>query len=203
MRFFKDNSESIIKLFINQIGIAIFSMFLYTAAGAIKSETGGVSLLINVLISVFSTLFYFLLIYNVAWEIGAKDKIRIDGGRMESTPKKGILMGLFANVPNIIFLLIALLFLVVRMAFAAEWAWSVFGVLNAIFRIFISVYLGIIMGISASLEANTVMYYFVQTIGFIVFSFVSAGVIHLSYILGLKDFRLFGKSNSSNKNQSK
>lgn len=202
MRFFKDNSESIIKLFINQIGIAIFAMFLYTAAGAIKSETGGASLLITVLISVFATLFYFVLIYNVAWEIGAKDKIRIDGGRMTSTPKKGIMMGLYANTPNVIFLLIALLFLVIRMISGAEWAWSVFGVLNAIFRLFISVYLGIIMGLSVSFEANLEIYYLVQTLGFIVFSFVSAAVIHLSYILGLKDFRLFGKA-PVNKNQSR
>ena len=61
MRFFRDNSDSIVKLYINQIGVAIFSMFLYTAAGALS--VGGIaSLLIKVGISVFAVLFYFSLI---------------------------------------------------------------------------------------------------------------------------------------------
>ena len=139
------------------------------------------------------------MIYNVAWEIGAKDKIRIDAGRMERTPEKGILMGLYANIPNILFWGVAALFLVIRIISGAEWAWSIFGVMNMILRLFISIYLGIVMGISAPFEANTEIYYLIQTIGFIAFSFISVGIIHLSYILGLKDFRLFGKTPSSKK----
>lgn len=194
MRFFKENSESIIKLIINQIGIAIFAFFLYTAAGAIKSEVGGASLLINVLISVFSILFYFVLIYNVMWEIGAKDKIRIDGKRMERKPEKGILMGIYANIPNFIIMGIALLLILLYILTGAEVLKTIFGVLNAIFRIFVSMYLGALMGISAPFGVGTDIYYLVQTVGFIVFSLVSALVIHISYLMGLNDLRIFKTS---------
>ena len=83
MSFLKEHSDNIVKLIINQVGISIFAMFLYTAAAAIKSEDGGASLTFKVLISVFSIMFYLLLVYTIGWEIGAKDKIRIDGKRLE------------------------------------------------------------------------------------------------------------------------
>ena len=109
MRFFKENSENIIKLFINQIGIAIFSMFMILAAYAI-SDKGGNDAVISIFISIFSIIFYFVLIYNVAWEIGAKDKIRIDAGRMEKKESKGILLGIYSNIPNFIIIGLAIVF---------------------------------------------------------------------------------------------
>ena len=86
MRFFKENSESIIRLIVNQIGITIFSFFLYTALGVMQKEGESSPLHFKVLISAFCVLFYFVLIYTVVWEIGAKDKIRIDAGRAEKQP---------------------------------------------------------------------------------------------------------------------
>ncbi len=191
MRFFKENSGTIIKLIVNQLGIAIFAFFLYTAAGAIQSENGGTKLMINVAISAFATLFYFVLIYYIMWEIGGKDKIRIDGKRMERRPAKGMLIGLWANVPNIVIMSLALVFLVVYMMTGSDALMSAFAVLNAIFRIFVSMYLGILMGIAAPFEADINMYYLIQTLGFIVFSFISSLVIHFSYIRGLNDKRFF------------
>ena len=115
MRFFKNNSESIVKLFINQIGIAIFSFFMYTAVGALDEKIKD-PLPLRILISVFAIAFYFVLIYNVAWEIGAKDKIRIDGKRMEKDEKKGILLGVYANIPNFIIVGISIVLIAVHMA---------------------------------------------------------------------------------------
>ena len=74
MRFIKEHFDNIVKLFINQIGISIFAMFLYTAASAVEFADSSKALAIKMAISVFSILFYFFLIYNVTWEIGAKDK---------------------------------------------------------------------------------------------------------------------------------
>ena len=39
MKFFKENSYDIVKLFINQIGITIFSFMLYTAVAMIEDES--------------------------------------------------------------------------------------------------------------------------------------------------------------------
>ena len=38
MRFFKSNSYDIVKLYINQIGISIFSLFLYFAVESLPME---------------------------------------------------------------------------------------------------------------------------------------------------------------------
>ena len=187
MRFFKENSESVIKLFINQIGIAIFSMFMILAAYAIK---GGNAALISIFISIFSIAFYFVLIYNVAWEIGAKDKIRIDGGRMKERKSKGILLGIYANIPNFIVIGIATVSIIAYMLGGGEWLKSIFAVLNLIFRFFVSMYLGVIQGFTSSITDQNASY-LVQSILFLVFSSLSAVVIHVSYILGLRDFRFF------------
>ena len=196
MRFLKEHSETVIKLFINQIGIAIFAFFLYTAAGALQSEKESASLTVQVIISAFSIIFYFVLLYNIMWEIGGKDKIRIDAGRQERRASKGILLGLFANAFNFIIVGIALIFISLYMITKATWLMSIFAVLNAIFRIFVSMYLGVIMGLTSSVTQNTELYYLLQTIGFILFSFVSAAVIHLSYVMGLSGKSLFGSKNN-------
>ena len=67
MRFFKENSYDIVRLYINQIGISIFSMVLYTAVGTIELS----SKLLDVGLSVFLLGFYFTLIYTASWEYGA------------------------------------------------------------------------------------------------------------------------------------
>ena len=100
MKIFKENSYDIVRLYINQLGIMIFSMLLYTAVGSFENESLSTSL--SVFVSIFSTCFYLALIYYMMWEIGAKDKIRIDGGRMVPCKLKGLLMGTFANLPNFV-----------------------------------------------------------------------------------------------------
>lgn len=188
MRFFRENADSIVKLYINQIGVAIFSMFIYTAAGAIS--VGGVtSLLIKVGISVFAVFFYFALLYTVMWEIGAKDKIRIDGGRIEEKKSKGILLGLYANMPNFVFIGLAFVLFLIYMLTGAELLYSLFAVLNGLFRVFVSMYLGIIQGLTDSLSGD--VDFLVETALYLAFSFISALVIHFSYLMGLKEKRLF------------
>ena len=195
MRFFKDNFDSIIKLLVNQVGIAIFAFFLYTAAPEINTDPG-TSLVVKILISVFSVLFYFALIYNVAWEIGAKDKIRIDAGKQKKNNLKGLWLGIAANITNFIVIGSSLILLVIYLLGGSGAFYSVFMVLNAIFRIFISMYLGIVQGIFSPFANNVSLYYLLQTVGFLVFSMISALVIFTSYLIGLKDFRIFGKAKS-------
>lgn len=103
MRFIKENFSEIIRLYVNHIGITIFAMFTITAFGAINSESDA----LGILASALSMLFYYVLIYFVVWEIGGKDRIRIDAGRMEKKPAKGLLLGLCGNIPHIIISLVA------------------------------------------------------------------------------------------------
>ena len=194
MRFFKENSDNIIKLYINQIGIAIFAMFLYTAAGALSEKIPN-SLAMKIFISVFSIAFYFVLVYNVAWEIGAKDKIRVDGGRMEKNEKKGILLGIYANSLNFAVVGVSIILSVLYITSGIDAFNTIFAVLNFLFRFFLSMYLGVIQGITASVTDESIAF-LIQTVLFFVFSALSAVIVHVSYVLGLRDFRFFATSKS-------
>ena len=193
MHFLKEHSDSIVKLYINQIGVAIFSIFLYTAAGSFNDD-GTSSLTVKLLISAFATIFYFVLIYNVAWEIGAKDKIRIEGGRMTEEKLKGIRLGFYANTPNFAIVGLAFILFSIYMISGAEGLKSIFAILNLIFRLFISMYLGIIQGLTSGISENVDLSYLIQTLLYLVFSAIAMLITHISYKLGLKDIRLLPAS---------
>ncbi len=195
MRFLKENSEGIIKLLINQIGIAIFSFFIYTAVGSISKDGATTDTTVKVLISVFCLLFYFVLIYTAVWEYGASDKIRIDAGRAEKSTFRGLKMALFANIPNFIITGISFLLYGAYMFGFGEGFKAAFGVFNLIFRIFISMYLGVIEGFTASLEANVDLYYLIQTVYFMVLPLISVAVVHFAYVMGLHEKRIIPKAN--------
>ena len=193
MSFFKTNFDTVLKLILNQIGVALLTFFLYTAAGGIISDDG-LGLMIKIAISVFGILFYYALIYNIAWEIGAKDKIRIDGGKMKPSKNKGMLLGIYANLPNIAVITFATLLFLLYMLTNADWMYSLYAVLNFIFRFFISIYIGVIQAICTPYrEYHADLYTLSQCICFLIFALISAIIIHISYVMGVKDIRIFGK----------
>lgn len=104
-KFFHDYSYSIVKMFINQIAIAIFgtSLTFATVSAHGNSESFDTFTLI---VSIFSACFYLFLIYTIAWEIGAKDKISVDVKKKPYRPYLGIVLSLIANIPN--FILVAI-----------------------------------------------------------------------------------------------
>ena len=104
---------TLIKLFINQLGVAIFSFFLYTAVGMIDDP--GLKRGLNIAVSIVSILFFCFLLYTVSWEWGAKDKIRIDGGRIQEFKYKGVLISLYANVINFVIAFVAFISVLIFM----------------------------------------------------------------------------------------
>ncbi len=191
MKFFKENSYDIVRLFINQVGITIFSLILYTAVGMVDLESG-TKLTINVLLSVFAILFYFALLYTVAWDWGAKDKIRIDGGRMEPVKLKGVKMAFFANIPNFILTFICVITFAIYLIFDSEASYTVSIVFNTIVRLLMSMYLGILQGIFSALRANTDMFYFAQSIGYFVMPVFAIAATHIGYYFGTQEKKIFG-----------
>ena len=203
MKFFKENSYDIVKLFINQIGITIFSFMLYTAVALIEDDD--LLLRINVLVSVFAILFYFSLLYTAAWDIGAKDKIRIDSGKAISTPGKGLKISLLANIPNFLLAIFAIAFMGIYMLGGSEWFYSAFFVLNMFIRFISAMFLGLIQGIFSflatddPLSASFCPYYFWQTVGFLVGPVLAVLVTHFGYKMGSAEQKLFGFISSSKK----
>ncbi len=196
MKFLKENSYDIVRLYINQIGITIFSLVLYAAVGFAKDSD--LKLELRIVLSVLSTLFYLALIYTAAWEYGAKDKIKIDSGKLKRTPAKGTLLSLAANLPNFIFAGIAIIFMLVYMSGGSEGFFTAFGVFNLIIRFCSAMYLGIVQGVFSSMTDGNLLW-LLESVGFFVLPLLAVAVTQLGYSFGVRNFRMLSVF-SGNKN---
>ena len=184
MRFLKENSYDIVRLAINQIGITIFAWVLYSAVSSMDIEAT-----MKILVSVFSTLFYFALIYSTSWEYGAKDKLKIDSGRLEYNRYKGFLLGLFANSFNIIFSAIDVILMGVFISSGVEQFKTVYAIIDVIIRFVEGIYIGVILSIVPSVNDTS---YLLQSVCFTVAPFLAVGVTTVGYLFGAKNIRIFG-----------
>ena len=189
MNFLKNNFGTILKLYINQIGIVIFSLALMFPLESIGGEDGAKPIW-SILASIFSVVFYYVLLYYAVWEIGAKDKIRVDSGRYQPTPARGVLLGLFANIPNLILSLPLLVFTIVNVASGA--CGGALAVFNLLTRLHCSMYLGTILGVTGFNNDPTSPVQIIVAVLFVILPLLSAGVTHLAYALGAREIKLFG-----------
>lgn len=195
MRFFKENSYDIVRLYINQIGISIFSMVLYTAVGTIELS----STLLDIGLSVFLMGFYFALIYTASWEYGAKDKIRIDAGKMDSSSSKGAKLALLAGVPNYLLAGLCLVFGLIYRATLSSGVGIVAVLFNTFMRLSMAMYLGIIQTMFGSFTGAADDAFVFHAAGFLVAHVLAVAVISLGYFLGSKDKRIFAAIFTRNK----
>ena len=180
--FLKENSYSMVRMFINQIGMTVFGTML-----ALATASNSTLLLAS---SIFSILFYLFLLYSMGWEIGAKDKIRIDGGRMKPFPTKGLLIALGANLPNILLALLMGIGAMINTATQAEWAGSMSVICNAIARLIEGMYLGVIKILEDVIYVNPTIldvwwWFLVITIPALLAGWIS-------YLLGSRNIRILG-----------
>ena len=194
MKFFKENSYDIVKIYITQIGIAIFSFMLASGAGMISPDSS-VSKPLQLILSIFSFGFFYALLFYSAWEWGAKDKIRMDAGRLSGNSLKGLYMGLFANVPNIVLTVIAIISYAVCLGGANTFFGGVGGVCSIIYRFTANMYHGTVQACFSFLKdgGTNILFLFVEAIAFLAFSLLSILALQVGYVLGIKKSNLFGK----------
>ena len=190
MKFLKENSYDILRLYINQVGITIFSLVLYFSAAMIENTE--VALTLKVAISIFAMLFYFALLYTASWDWGAKDKIRIDAGRMVCKKGKAALMSFIANVINFVLAGICIVAMWTYMTSGSKSANSLNQIFNLILRLTNAMYLGVLQGIFTPLAENENLYNLLQSIGFFIAPMLAILATHIGYIFGLKNKRIFG-----------
>lgn len=199
MKFLKENSYNIIKLYINQIGISIFSLLLYVSVATIKNDELSSNLTFG--ISIFAMLFYFALLYTAAWDIGASDIIKIESGRMESKKYKGALMALLANVLNFVLAGVC----VISMSFYMNGTQAALGfsqIFNLLLRMTSAMYIGLLQSIFSSFAADGNLYNLLQSYGYLVAPFLAIIATHIGYIFGMKNLRIFPSSkNPKGKNK--
>ena len=182
MTFFKDNSYNIVKMMLYQFGT--------TLLGAITSMAAQSNTTLFLIASIYATLFYFYLLYSMTWEIGAKDRIRVDAGHARADRLTGLKIALFANIPNfIVTLLIAVGFLFGVVLGTAEWAQGMLIVGHGIGMVIQAMYNGLInFFIPASGSALSGAYLIAYTITPFIGILWSVG----GYLMGWHDRRLFG-----------
>ena len=190
MKFFKENSYDIVKLFINQIGITIFSFVLYTAIDFVRINNAALHLQLKVLLSIFATLFYFALLYTATWDFGAKDRVRIDSGRYSATKLKGFIMSLMASVPTFVLAGLCIVFMAVHLASGNEVMYTLFLLSNLFLRFISSMFLGILQVAFSAFSSQENLTYLLESIGYFVMPLISALVCHLGYTLGRREFKL-------------
>ena len=187
MKFLKENSYDIVRLYINQVGITIFSLVLYTSIGFINDATLNVQL--KIWLSVFATVFYLALLYTAAWEFGAKDKIKIDSGKLSRAPMKGAVMSLVANAPNFVLAIFTILMIVIYILGGTEGFYSAFGVFNLLLRFTNAMFLGVIQGIFSGISDEYLSYVW-QSVAYLIMPLFSVAATQIGYSLGERNIRI-------------
>ncbi|MBE6599836.1 MAG: hypothetical protein E7640_01335 [Ruminococcaceae bacterium] len=166
--FFARYGYGSVKMFVNQFAVSLLGMVLSLAASGEKNRV------LLILASTFSVLMYLFLIYIMTWEIGAKDKIAIDYGKIKRRPYIGFLMALVANIPNFI---IAIIYTVICMFTQYDAS-----IVRRIAFFFVGMYQGFLRGI----EIGGVPIYEFWWSYFVIIipSVITAG---LAYWLGIKN----------------
>jgi hypothetical protein len=184
----KGHSYDIFKLYLYQIGITVFSLIIITALGSISD-----SVLFEVAISVFTTLFFSVLIYTSAWDLGARDKLSVEAGRAQRCAYKGVLLGVFANLPNFILTGFAAIAFAVSLIGGSDAFYSIGGVLLTIAKFTMAIYLSFINHIPSIFGTMSVTVdALVTSIVAFLMPLIAIGITELGYYLGLKEHKLFG-----------
>lgn len=169
------------KLLLNQFGGAVLGIMLSSAAMA--------SRYLNLATSILAIFFYLFLQYTTIWETGARDRIRVDGGRAAENKWQGLQIGLLANGPNILLAVLVILLTVVGVLGQWQWAGNADVVLTVIARFWQGMYNGVIIfvvpkGLSG---AQTIL----STLIYAAIILPSLVVTAVGYRMGYKNRRIF------------
>lgn len=103
--FVKYYSYGFVRIFVDQIAIALFAVAVATGAN-------GMSHTLVIASSVFSVLFFLFMVAELTFRQGTADSEKIALGRFKKNNLTGLYMGLFANIPNLI---LALMYAICRL----------------------------------------------------------------------------------------
>ena len=182
MTFFKDNSYNIVKMFLYQFGM--------TFLGAIMSMAAQNNAGLFLTVSIYASAFYMVLLYGMTWELGAKERIRVDAGHASADRLAGLKMSLYAAIPNfIVFLLIAVGFLFGSLLGEAAWAQSMFIIGHGVGVVIQAMYNGIVNALipatESALSGAYLLTYAITPLPAIIFS-------TFGYLMGWNNCRIFG-----------
>lgn len=185
MKFFRNNTHLILRLFVNQIGITFFALVLSMAVVSLDKPV------FKLVVSIFSILFYLCLIYSVMWEAGASNAVRIESGRMEKTPFFALKAALWASVPNLFLGVLMTVFALIGVLGGVAWAAEGYGVMHIICGLFEAMFAGLFSAIIGPLSGTAK--YMVVCILYLLSSLPMILVSIGSYELGKRNIASLGK----------
>ena len=184
-RFFKEHSYEIVKLFLTQIGIAVFGLVMAFATSSNKT--------LFLMSSIFAAFFYWCLLYSEAWELGTKDMPRVSNGRMKYTPFKGVIFSLCSNSINFILIFVMIVSLI--FGSAVELFGNVYVIVFFIQRTIGAMFMGINQYLSPVQVIDGVEYLvndsIFQPLFYLIATIPSFIAVGLGYYMGLNDRKLF------------
>ena len=167
--FFSKYSYTAVKLFVNQIAIALFGISLAFASAYAKNNN------LKLITGICSVVFYLFLAYAHMWEVGAKDGITATARKESRGLWRGFAIGVLANAVN---LLLALLILPGAFAANGTVLKGMSGVFSIIALLVEGMYSGILSFPLMGLPLNSYAWvYFAITVPSIL-------VCGLAYIIG-------------------
>ncbi len=93
--FWKYYSYGIVRIFVDQLAIAIFAF-------AVALGVAASNMTLAIASSIFAVLFFMFMTAELCFKQGVSDKEKTDLGRFEKNNLTGLYMGLLANVPNFV-----------------------------------------------------------------------------------------------------
>ena len=141
--FWSENGYNIIKLFLNQIALSMLGFVMAMA-------TQNAHIAMRIIVGIACVVFYLWILYVMLYEMGQKDGIKIQSGRLHYSKYKGFWISFCANVPNIIVGILTFiggLFFELIGVTVISWAAKLYAVSNAIGKVIEAVYLPIISAV--------------------------------------------------------
>ena len=146
MSFLKKNSYEIVRLFIIQIGMMIFSFIVSTAAVQVYDKNTKTA---HLVVCLFAVIFYLFVIYTTMWNVGLARSERVANGHERDDKLYGGKIALFANLPNL-FLCFLMAIGLLRLVFNNSFFIGLFGVSRLLEGVLNANYLGIVNYLSSS-----------------------------------------------------
>lgn len=186
MKFLKKHSYEIIRLFVIQIGMTIFSLIVTTTASMAFEDKGGADVA-KLAVSIFAIGFHMFVVYTTMWEVGFKRQEKLELGREPQDALFGGKIAFVANIPNLILSLLMVIGLL-RLVSQSNFFIGLFGIARLIDGFLNATYLGLI---GYLLPSSTNALYYILTAVLCLASVLPAIIVsQIACRLGEKNIRL-------------
>jgi len=102
-KFYTDNMKLIHKFLLNQLAISLFGFMIIISMSSFGTTAMYVA-------TAMAALFFCSLLYDNAWDEGARDRNKITNQRLQKRPLHGAKVALFSYIPTFVFVIPTLIF---------------------------------------------------------------------------------------------